>query len=465
MTVLALAGWAVDVPHVLALPAAVLLFWWAFARVDLYLSTALFLVPLSLNLSEFGLVSMGWYMPTEPMLFALLLVFVARVCSGQTPDEAFLRHPATWVIGAGFLWMGLTILPSSHMVVSLKAWVARAWFLASFYVLLAAWFQADPKAQHRFLALLLIPLSLVIAYTLARHADYGFSKSAGHWVMKPFFKDHTSYGAVLAMMLPPAIAMAWRKNQSTLSQVLWWLGAGWLALGTVMSFTRAAWVSLAAAAALWALMLLGVRLKSLIAAGTIGLVALAFSWDALVIQLERNKQDSSDNLAQHVESISNVSSDDSNLERLNRWSCALAMFQERPLFGYGPGTYQFEYAPFQTSTLRTRISTNNADLGNAHSEYLGPLAEQGVLGLVAWLALLLVTAHLGFKLQRTLANPDDRRLALGVFLGLVTYFVHGVLNNYLDTDKASAPFWGFLAMLVVFDLGTSSAKETRPAKP
>jgi hypothetical protein len=41
---------------------------------------------------------------------------------------------------------------------------------------------------------------------------------------------------------------------------------------------------------------------------------------------------------------------------------------------------------------------------------------------------------------------------MGVFLGLVTYFVHGVLNNYLDTDKASAPFWGFLALMVVFDL-------------
>ncbi|MEY3010690.1 MAG: hypothetical protein RLZZ314_1332, partial [Bacteroidota bacterium] len=49
-------------------------------------------------------------------------------------------------------------------------------------------------------------------------------------------------------------------------------------------------------------------------------------------------------------------------------------------------------------------------------------------------------------------NPDDRRLAMGLFLGLMTYFVHGVLNNYLDTDKASAPFWGFLALLVVMDL-------------
>ena len=122
------------------------------------------------------------------------------------------------------------------------------------------------------------------------------------------------------------------------------------------------------------------------------------------------------------------------------------------MFGWGPGTYQFEYAPFQTSNLRTQISTNNADLGNAHSEYLGPLAEQGLLGLVALLALLLATGHLGFKLQRYVQDVQDRRLALGVFLGLVTYFVHGVLNNYLDTDKASAPFWGFLAMLVILDL-------------
>ena len=59
------------------------------------------------------------------------------------------------------------------------------------------------------------------------------------------------------------------------------------------------------------------------------------------------------------------------------------MFVERPIAGWGPGTYQFEYAPFQTAELRTQISTNNADLGNAHSEYLGPLAEQGLFGFIA----------------------------------------------------------------------------------
>jgi hypothetical protein len=38
----------------------------------------------------------------------------------------------------------------------------------------------------------------------------------------------------------------------------------------------------------------------------------------------------------------------------------------------------------------------------------------------------------------------------------MTYFIHGVLNNYLDTDKASIPFWGFMAVLVSIDIFHSS---------
>jgi len=208
-------------------------------------------------------------------------------------------------------------------------------------------------------------------------------------------------------------------------------------------------------------MRVGFQLKTLL---SIGLIVLAFGWfarDALVIQLERNNQDSSDDLSEHVESISNVSSDASNLERLNRWNAALALFAERPVVGWGAGTYQFVYAPFQQSKDRTIISTNNADGGNAHSEYLGPLAEQGVPGLIGVLCLLGFCLHWGFRLQRTLNDREDRILAMGVFLGLMTYFVHGVLNNYLDTDKASALFWGFFALMLALDLKASLSKAER----
>jgi hypothetical protein len=46
----------------------------------------------------------------------------------------------------------------------------------------------------------------------------------------------------------------------------------------------------------------------------------------------------------------------------------------------------------------------------------------------------------------------DRRILLTTFLGLVTYYLHGGLNNFLDIDKAAVPFWAFTAVVVLMDL-------------
>ncbi len=99
-------------------------------------------------------------------------------------------------------------------------------------------------------------------------------------------------------------------------------------------------------------------------------------------RLEKNKQDSSANFIEHVQSIANITSDASNLERINRWQAAIRLFNDRPVFGWGPGTYQFVYSPYQRSKEKTIISTNLGDKGNAHSEYLGPLAEMGFIGML-----------------------------------------------------------------------------------
>jgi hypothetical protein len=45
-----------------------------------------------------------------------------------------------------------------------------------------------------------------------------------------------------------------------------------------------------------------------------------------------------------------------------------------------------------------------------------------------------------------------KNILLALLLGLITYFIHGSLNNFLDTDKVSAPFWGFVSAIVAIDL-------------
>jgi hypothetical protein len=37
-------------------------------------------------------------------------------------------------------------------------------------------------------------------------------------------------------------------------------------------------------------------------------------------------------------------------------------------------------------------------------------------------------------------------------MGLITYWIHGGLNYFLDTEKAAVPFWGFIAALVALEI-------------
>jgi O-antigen ligase len=187
----------------------------------------------------------------------------------------------------------------------------------------------------------------------------------------------------------------------------------------------------------------------------LGVLVLAFLYSnrtEIKIRLEQNRQTSSEDLLEHVKSISNVATDASNLERLNRWSCAWRMFKEKPVFGWGPGVYMFKYAPFQLEREKTEISTNAADLGNAHSEYIGPLAESGILGTISFLAIVIATIITGVRNWTRVQDRKIRILSLSLLLGLFTYYLHGLLNNFLDTDKASAIFWAFTAAIVAIDV-------------
>jgi O-antigen ligase len=168
--------------------------------------------------------------------------------------------------------------------------------------------------------------------------------------------------------------------------------------------------------------------------------------------MEKNRQDSSANITEHLQSVTNIATDASNLERVNRWAAAFRMFRERPVFGFGPGTYMFKYAPFQNSKQRTVISTNFGDLGNAHSEYIGPMAESGVLGVLSFVLIGIVTIITGYRVYHRIKEIHLRIVLLTSMVALITYFIHGFLNNFLDTDKASSLFWGFTAIIVSLDI-------------
>lgn len=360
------------------------------------------------------------------------------------------------------IWLCITTITSEMPLVSLKFLVSRLWYVITFYFVATQMFR-DFKNIKRYVAAYMIAFVGIIGYTVIHHSMYGFLEQPAHWVMSPFFNDHTSYGAVLAMFYPLIIGLMFSSTYSRSWRVIFFGLFVIFSIALILSYTRAAWVSLVGALGIYIVMRLRIKFITLLGIGAVAIVALALSWETIVLKLEKNRQDSSAELAEHVQSITNISTDASNLERLNRWGSAWRMFKERPFVGWGPGTYMFQYAPFQLSSEKTIISTNAGDAGNAHSEYIGPLSESGLFGMLSFVMVVIAIIYKAVMLYPKLKNEEHRLYLMSLFLGIITYLIHGLLNNFLDTDKASAPFWGFAAAIValeVYHKNSESAEES-----
>ncbi|MEY4572884.1 MAG: hypothetical protein RLZ10_2141 [Bacteroidota bacterium] len=416
-----------------------------------FLSLA-FLTPLSINIEEFTN-GLGLFLPTEPLFFGLMLLTLFFELKNRTIPVSIFNHPI--VISALFylLIIFLSALTSTLPLVSFKFLLAKLWYFVPMLLLAPLFFQ-DKKTIYWFIFLFVLGTMFVGVYTLIHHSIYGFGEKEGHWVMYPFFKDHTIYGAIVALTIPWSIFLFYSKNTNPLEKVFFIFILMVLFIALFFSYTRAAWLSIVGALVVWIVIYLKIKLKYLIVTSSLVLIGIFAFWDRIEMELARNQEvHTTEEFGTRLQSAANVTTDASNLERINRWACAIEMFKHKPFLGFGPGTYQFEYAQFQEPENMTIISTNFGDLGNAHSEYLGALSETGLLGLISFLSFVITIFYSGISLYYK-TNPVEKKkkiLILSSVLGLSTYFIHAFLNNYLDTDKASIPILGICAIFIALE--------------
>ena len=433
-----------------AIPLFIVIIYLAIYSLDKILLIIAFCTPLAVVLNDKSS-GPALSIPGEPLMFGVLLLFVFKFIFEGKFDRKILYHPVTLAIAFHITWMFITSVTSTYPVVSFKHLLSQLWFIIPFYLLGTQLFR-EKKNIKKFVWLYCSTLLIVIFYTLFQHAQNNWTQKAAHWVMIPFYNDHTAYAAVLALFIPPMIAFMRDRYSSFRERFLAGFMSIMLIIAIILSYTRAAWLSLIVTLIVYFIYSFRIKFYNVLLIGA-GLVTLfmIFSSD-IFMKLEKNRQDSATDFNKHIKSISNISTDASNLERINRWNSALRMWKQKPFLGWGPGTYQFNYAPFQKSSETTIISTNAGDSGNAHSEFIGPLSEEGVFGMLAMILIVITVIYRSSILFSTAKDPNIRLLTLGILLGLVTYFVHGTLNNFLDTDKLSVPFWAFIAMLVSMDV-------------
>jgi hypothetical protein len=384
-----------------------ILFFYIFS-LDVIVFLIVFLTPLAINIRDFDL-GVGISLPTEPLMFGVLIIFILKIFYEGGYSAKILKHPVTIAILFNLIWILFTSITSEMPIVSFKYLISRLWFVIPFYFVGVIIFKKYSNIKL-FSWLYVIPFLLVIGYTIYNHALRGFDEESGHWVMTPFYNDHTAYGAIIALFIPVFLGFflnsQYKRTYRLFSLVTFII----LTIAIILSYSRAAWISLAVALIVYIIILLKIK----------------FRWIFLTIAII--------------------------IGSFFTFQNEIRMFKERPVFGWGPGTYQFFYAPYQLSREKTIISTNAGDMGNAHSEYIGPLSEMGILGMLSIIVIVVLVIITALKTYKNAENREVKFLSLITLLGLITYFVHGFLNNFLDTDKASVPVWGFIAMIVALNI-------------
>jgi putative inorganic carbon (HCO3(-)) transporter len=400
----------------------------------------------------------GLNLPDEPLMIVLMLLFIVKLIEKPHLFKPILKESLTFVLILNLIWILLTSIASSLPIVSFKFLLARLWTVTFGYFWGALIFK-NPKNIKKFMLAFGLGLCIVVIYSTYNHYSVGFSQKKAMLVMKPLMDDHTVYSAICSMVLAFSVTMLFFKNRFY-TKILFFGIAFCSLTGVILSYSRAAALSLVFVTLFLILLKLKIRFRTLVSFLGV-LIIFGFIFNNEIYQRIRlNNSASGKNLVGDIKSISNVNNDESNVERLNRWESGFRMFKEKPLLGFGPGTYQFKYSGYQKSQQMTSISTTHGNMGNAHSEYFGPLIETGIVGF------LLVILLFGFSiaiLMNIYYHPKDEKtkmFSLAILLSLLTYYFHGLMNDFLDQDKAAVLVWAMLGMVTSLNLRQSNISES-----
>jgi O-antigen ligase len=145
------------------------------------------------------------------------------------------------------------------------------------------------------------------------------------------------------------------------------------------------------------------------------------------------------------------------------WKSAVEMIKEKPVFGFGAGTYRVRFTEYEARLLKTKEFTGYTHIitKDAHNDYLQIGSELGLAGL---LLLLLFTGSVIFGAVRNLSKEENDKIIIhiGLLCALIAFSVHMFFNFPLKIAPSAVLFFLFLGLLAsgygVYEIGFGANK-------
>jgi len=330
------------------------------------------------------------------VLAGALLASVALLWHSPPLNWRAWPASAKWILAAALAGMLCVLLAACASPHPELAWPSlRRFMVMALFAALGASHLLDDVAGARMFAVFIIACAVNALLSLAQSSGLELlpvAQVGGRFNTGALLGNEGYVALTCAMLAASSIACAMNTN-SRRARVGFVLLAGLGLAVIVLNQQKTAAVGFAAA--LLAVAAVRWRMRWLLA-GMAGLLALG-SMTALVPPLRAATWD-----ALPLSSYQQLTT-----YRIGPWIAALDMASERPLIGYGPGTFAAEMQTHQFAAeirLHERLGQpTGASFVHAHQDYLQLAAEAGIPALLLFLAAILALfTRLALRIPSTL---------------------------------------------------------------
>ncbi len=144
--------------------------------------------------------------------------------------------------------------------------------------------------------------------------------------------------------------------------------------------------------------------------------------------------------------------------RLDLWTGAVKLIEQRPLFGAGLSGFQERVAPFLTNFHASAFFID------PHNIVLNFWVETGLLGVIAIAWVIGAAMWISWRSWRA-GSPGWSPFHLGILLALVAVIVHGLVDVPYFKNDLSLEFWALIAITWAGRRWTEPASPRTPARP
>ena len=134
-------------------------------------------------------------------------------------------------------------------------------------------------------------------------------------------------------------------------------------------------------------------------------------------------------------------------ERIFKWRTAQEMIKDHPLFGVGIGAVKVNYALYQAKAKeKMEISLGATSESQIHNEYLQIWAEAGIVGLLAFLSIILGFFSAGIKQLRKCKDAISGGILIGILASVAGILMDSIPNFPLHIVPTGFLFWLYLGV-------------------